>query len=165
MKSLSRVRPSATPWTAAYQAPPSRGFSRPSPWKCISYLKIVPKEAYKHTFGPFTFSLRGASQFRLSPTSYQGTERPVHGSRDIRHGSREHTTRLRVAHVDGGAVVLGLQHLVETYFSVFSRNVCFCHCTHVSEALLPLTHRQNVTRKGALSPHTAAEGQAGCHSS
>jgi len=27
VKSLSRVRPSATPWTAAYQAPPSMGFS------------------------------------------------------------------------------------------------------------------------------------------
>ena len=28
VKSLSRVRPSATPWTVAYQAPPSLGFSR-----------------------------------------------------------------------------------------------------------------------------------------
>ena len=28
VKSLSRVRPSATPWTAAFQAPPSMGFSR-----------------------------------------------------------------------------------------------------------------------------------------
>ena len=28
VKSLSRVRPSATPWTAAHQAPPSVGFSR-----------------------------------------------------------------------------------------------------------------------------------------
>jgi len=30
VKSLSRVRPSATPWTAAYQAPPSMGFSSKS---------------------------------------------------------------------------------------------------------------------------------------
>ena len=29
MKSLSRVRLLVTPWTAAYQAPPSMGFSRP----------------------------------------------------------------------------------------------------------------------------------------
>ena len=45
VKSLSRVRPSVTPWTAAYQAPPSMGFSRqeywsgvplPSPIKCYS---------------------------------------------------------------------------------------------------------------------------------
>ena len=28
VKALSRVRPSATPWTAAFQAPPSMGFSR-----------------------------------------------------------------------------------------------------------------------------------------
>ena len=28
VKSLSRVRPFATPWTVAYQAPPSLGFSR-----------------------------------------------------------------------------------------------------------------------------------------
>ena len=42
MKSLSHVQLSATPWTAAHQAPPSMGFSRqeywsgvplPSPWK------------------------------------------------------------------------------------------------------------------------------------
>ena len=32
MKSLSRVRPLATPWTAAYQAPPSMGFSRQEYW-------------------------------------------------------------------------------------------------------------------------------------
>ena len=32
VKSLSRVRPSATPWTAAYQAPPSMGFSRQVYW-------------------------------------------------------------------------------------------------------------------------------------
>ena len=44
VKSLSRVRLSATPWTAAHQAPPSMGFSRqeywsgvplPSPVQCI----------------------------------------------------------------------------------------------------------------------------------
>ena len=48
-KSLSRVRLLATPWTAAYQAPPSVGFSRqeywsgvplPSPDKDANYLQI-----------------------------------------------------------------------------------------------------------------------------
>ena len=33
VKSLSRVRLSATPWTAAYQAPPSMGFSRQEYWR------------------------------------------------------------------------------------------------------------------------------------
>ena len=32
VKSLSRVRPSATPWTAAFQAPPSMGFFRQEYW-------------------------------------------------------------------------------------------------------------------------------------
>ena len=46
VKSLSRVRLFATAWTAAYQAPPSMGFSRQEYWSisfycCIkSYLKI-----------------------------------------------------------------------------------------------------------------------------
>ena len=32
VKSLSRVQLLATPWTAAYQAPPSMGFSRQEYW-------------------------------------------------------------------------------------------------------------------------------------
>ena len=35
MKSLSRVRLLATPWTAAYQAPPSTGFSRQEYWSGV----------------------------------------------------------------------------------------------------------------------------------
>ena len=35
VKSLSCVWPSATPWTAAYQAPPSMGFSRQEYWSGV----------------------------------------------------------------------------------------------------------------------------------
>ena len=35
VQSLSRVRPSATPWTAAHQAPPSMGFSRQEYWSWV----------------------------------------------------------------------------------------------------------------------------------
>ena len=35
VKSLSRVRPSATPWIAAYQAPPFMGFSRQEYWSRV----------------------------------------------------------------------------------------------------------------------------------
>ena len=35
MKSFSRVRLLATPWTAAYQAPPSMGFSRQEYWSGV----------------------------------------------------------------------------------------------------------------------------------
>ena len=40
-KSLSPVRLLATPWTAAYQAPPSMGFSRQQYWSGVSSLKVV----------------------------------------------------------------------------------------------------------------------------
>ena len=44
MKSLSRVRLFSTPWTAAYQAPPSLGFS----WQeCWSGLPKYTEEVYK----------------------------------------------------------------------------------------------------------------------
>ena len=36
MKSLSRVQLLATPWTAAYQVPPSVGFSRQEDWSGVS---------------------------------------------------------------------------------------------------------------------------------
>ena len=44
VKSLSRVRLLATPWIAAYQAPPSMGFSRQEYWSG------VPLNNYKRTF-------------------------------------------------------------------------------------------------------------------
>ena len=37
VKLLSRVRPSATPWTAAHQAPPSMGFSRQEYWSGVPF--------------------------------------------------------------------------------------------------------------------------------
>ena len=36
VKSLSHVQLLATPWTAAYQAPPSMGFSRQEYWSGVS---------------------------------------------------------------------------------------------------------------------------------
>ena len=40
-KSLSRVRLLATPWTTAYQAPPSMGFSRQEYWSGLSWLRTI----------------------------------------------------------------------------------------------------------------------------
>ena len=37
VKSLSRVQLLATPWTAAYQAPPSMGFSRQAYWSGVPF--------------------------------------------------------------------------------------------------------------------------------
>ena len=44
VKSLSRVRLSATTWTAAYQAPPSMGFSRQEYWSGFSQISNVKTE-------------------------------------------------------------------------------------------------------------------------
>ena len=41
VKSLSRVRPSATPWTAVYQAPPSIGFSRQESWSGVPLPSLI----------------------------------------------------------------------------------------------------------------------------
>ena len=37
MKSLSRVRLFVTPWTAAYQVPPSTGFSQQEYWSGVQF--------------------------------------------------------------------------------------------------------------------------------
>ena len=42
VKSLSYVRLFATPWTAAYQVPPSMGFSRQEYWQCIYSMLLSP---------------------------------------------------------------------------------------------------------------------------
>ena len=60
VKSLSRIRLLVTPWTTAYQAPLSMGFSRqeywsemplPSPVKSTKYsLKIIFKKIFEGVF-------------------------------------------------------------------------------------------------------------------
>ena len=41
VKLLSRVRLFATPWTAAYQAPPSMGFSRLKYWSGVPLPSLL----------------------------------------------------------------------------------------------------------------------------
>ena len=41
MKSLSRVQLLVTPWTAAYQAPPSVGFSRQEYWSGVPLPSLL----------------------------------------------------------------------------------------------------------------------------
>jgi len=41
VKLLSRVRPSATPWPAAFQAPPSMGFSRQEYWSGVPLPSLI----------------------------------------------------------------------------------------------------------------------------
>ena len=51
VKSLSRVRLLATPWTAAYQAPPSMGFSRQEYWSGVP----LPSPAFFFKVPQFPF--------------------------------------------------------------------------------------------------------------
>ena len=48
-KSFSLVRPLETPWTAAYQAPPSMGFSRQGYWSEVplGHLKKLVSDGLK----------------------------------------------------------------------------------------------------------------------
>ena len=48
-KSLSRVRLSETPWTAAFQAPLSMGFSRQEYWRRVPLLSLVVVSAVQQS--------------------------------------------------------------------------------------------------------------------
>ena len=48
VKSLSRVGLLATPWTAAYQAPPSLGFSRQEYWSGVSLPSLMETLGYAY---------------------------------------------------------------------------------------------------------------------
>ena len=53
VKSLSRVRLFATPWTAAYQAPPSMGFSRQEYWSGVPFPSPVRRGKNNKTWWCF----------------------------------------------------------------------------------------------------------------
>ena len=54
VKSLSRVRLFATPWTAAYQAPPSMGFSRQEYWSGVPLPSPNPALGASQSLPPLT---------------------------------------------------------------------------------------------------------------
>ena len=57
VKPLSRVRPSATPWTAAYQAPSSVGFSRQEYWSGVPLPSpVILQQCKCQTFVLFSVS-------------------------------------------------------------------------------------------------------------
>ena len=61
VKSFSHVRPSATPWTAAFQAPPSMGFSKQEYWSGVSLYLLVKKKKNKKLKGLYTWVPRNLS--------------------------------------------------------------------------------------------------------
>ena len=73
LKSFSRVRLFTTPWTAAYQAPPSMGFSKQEYWSgvplpspvCMLSLQLCPTLCDLMVFSPLGSSLHGILQARI----------------------------------------------------------------------------------------------------
>ena len=75
MKSLSRVQLLATPWTAAYQAPPSMGFSRQEYWSGLplpspTEITYVPSKQKADT--KFVATQRGIDGHRKITTPTNG---------------------------------------------------------------------------------------------
>ena len=67
VKSLSRVRLLATPWTVAYQAPPSMGFSRQEYWSGVPLPSPHQKDtSVQMSCIPVTFPIR------LGRTGWEG---------------------------------------------------------------------------------------------
>ena len=61
VKSLSRVQLFATPWTGAYQAPPSMGFSRQEYWSGVpspspDHIITIPKKKSKQFINIIKYS-------------------------------------------------------------------------------------------------------------
>ena len=71
MKSLSHVRLFATPWTAAYQAPPSMGFSRQEYWSGVP----LPSPRYRPA------AAAAAKSLQSCPTLCDPTDGSPPGSR------------------------------------------------------------------------------------
>ena len=73
MKSLSCVRFLATPWTAAYQAPPSMGFSRQEYWSGVPSTSPVKHLAAAAAAAPAVASVVSNS---VRPRRWQPTRLP-----------------------------------------------------------------------------------------
>ena len=67
VKSISRVRLLATPWTAAYQVPPSMGFSRQEYWSGVPLPSPhLPRKVLTNIINWDTWSLRQTVTFYQS---------------------------------------------------------------------------------------------------
>ena len=77
MKSLSRARPSATPWTAAYQAPLPMGFSRQEYWSGVPLPECRIIDAFE--LWCWRRLLRVPGERNGTPLQYSCLENPMDG--------------------------------------------------------------------------------------
>ena len=80
VKSLSHVRLLATPWTAAYQAPPSMGFSRQEYWSGVLLPSPLSRKAPPKYHLERTWKTSGGEMFQAnSRACAEAPKRSVHG--------------------------------------------------------------------------------------
>ena len=72
VKSLSRVRLFAIPWTIAYQAPPSMGFSRQEYWSGLPFPS--PGDLPDPGIEPWSRTLEADALTSEPPVEYKNTE-------------------------------------------------------------------------------------------
>ena len=85
VNSLSRVRPLATPWTAAYQAPPSMRFSKQEYWSGVPLPSLIPPSV-DHILSEL-FNITCLSGVDLHSTAHSFTElhKPFHHDKAVIH--------------------------------------------------------------------------------
>ena len=81
VKSLSRVRLLATPWTAVYQAPPSMGFSRQEYW---SGLPLLSPQCRRPRFNSWVWKIHWRRERLPTPVFWPGEFHGVSWTR-LRH--------------------------------------------------------------------------------
>ena len=97
VKSLSRVKLLATSWTAAYQAPPSMGFSRQEYWSRVPLLSLNKWEVGRQLPGIFPWQLWASIWKRCSSC----TSKWEKGGQFT--GQVEHLTSLTMLHCSPSA--------------------------------------------------------------
>ena len=113
VKSLSRVQLLATPWTAAYQVPPSMGFARQEYWSGVplpspSLFSVTFKSIFMHSCltlcDPMDFGLQAPLSMWFSAQEYlSGLPCRLKGIFPVQ-GSNPH--RLCLLHLQAGSLPL-----------------------------------------------------------
>ena len=107
VKSLSRVWPSATPWTAAFQAPPLMGFSRQEYWSGVPLPSPKVTQSRPTLCNPIDYTAHEILQARIlewvaSPFS---------------RGSSQSRNRTRVSCIAGGFFTSWVAREAQEYWS------------------------------------------------
>ena len=120
VKSRSHVRPPATPWTAAFQAPPSMGFSRQEYWSGVP-LRLRMSIYIVHWFGWLVTKscLTLSDPMDCSPPGYSG--HGIFQARVLQWGAIAFSFNLLVSL----QILLFCSHLYSAYFIV---HVVFRFC-------------------------------------